>query len=81
VDEVLRATSVADAAQDSEEEEVDALAGALKDLDREEMIRLLKAEMTKAARRLEFEKAASLRDRIEDLEAEAALARGPRGKR
>ncbi len=79
IEEVMRATSVADAAQEVEEErEVDALADALRDLDRAEIVRLLKAEMAKAAKRLEFEKAASLRDRIEELEAEAALVRRSR---
>ena len=35
--------------------------------DRQEMIRLLTVEMKAAARALEFEKAASLRDRLEEL--------------
>jgi excinuclease UvrABC helicase subunit UvrB len=71
---------VADAARDEEdagEAGDDALAAALRDLDRRELIRLLKSEMGKAARRLEFEKAASLRDRIEEIEAEDAAAGRP----
>ena len=46
-------------------------AGARTDktYDRDELLRMLQAEMLDAAQRLEFEKAAKLRDRIRELEA------------
>ncbi len=62
-EEVMRATSVADAIAHREREaplDVEHLTG-------EELIERMEAEMLEAARRLEFEKAASLRDRIEEL--------------
>jgi excinuclease ABC subunit B len=62
-EEVMRATSVADAVLHREREaplDVEHLTGA-------ELIERMEAEMLDAARRLEFEKAASLRDRIEEL--------------
>ncbi len=68
VDEVMRATSVADARQSEgvaeEHEEY------LSDLDRLDALDRLKEEMNKAALDLEFEKAAKIRDRIRKIEAE-----------
>jgi len=69
VDEIMSITSVADARVDPEgavhesPEEAMRITG----LDREEMIRKLVDEMYDAAKNLEFEKAASLRDRIDEL--------------
>jgi len=40
------------------------------------LIARLEGEMLEAARALEFERAASLRDRIDDVRAEAAIAPG-----
>ncbi len=62
-DEVLRATSVADAARQAMPESTLKLEG----LTQNELVERMEAEMLEAARRLEFEKAASLRDRIEEL--------------
>jgi excinuclease ABC subunit B len=62
-DEVMRATSVADAIARREREaplDVEHLTG-------QELIDRMEEEMLEAARKLEFEKAASLRDRIEEL--------------
>jgi excinuclease UvrABC nuclease subunit len=51
----------------------------------DEMLANLEREMIEAARNLEFEKAASLRDRIEDVVAMMAMESGrsdrPKGKR
>jgi excinuclease ABC subunit B len=73
VEEILQATSVADAigrgAQAREEEAV--LLGD----DADRLLAQLEGEMLQAARALEFERAASLRDRIEDVRTTLALAR------
>jgi excinuclease ABC subunit B len=50
-----------------------------RDLGPRELITLLAAEMEIAAEKLEFEKAAALRDRIEDLKAQWGLATGTKG--
>jgi len=82
MEEVLRITAVADARVGPEE--LDALAGltpgeteglAESGADTARAIADLEVEMHAAARRLEFERAASLRDRIEEL-AQTALAGG-----
>jgi excinuclease ABC subunit B len=73
IDEVMLATAVADAKP--EEDEEDYAAAVLKQVagtDRTEMIRLLEKEMYAAARALEFERAASLRDKVEELRTELA---------
>jgi excinuclease ABC subunit B len=65
VDEIMRATAVADAKADYEHDaEMLELDPAL---DREQMMAILEEQMIGAAARLEFEKAASLRDRIDEL--------------
>jgi len=74
VDEILRATSVADAighGARAREEEVVLLGD-----DSERLLAQLEGEMLEAARALEFERAASLRDRIDDVKAALAMARG-----
>jgi excinuclease ABC subunit B len=78
VEEILRATSVADAAGSAREEDARTLLAALDGRSPEEMIALLEAEMLDAARQLEFERAASLRDRIEEVrdQLEAAAEMG-----
>jgi excinuclease ABC subunit B len=86
VDEIMRATTVADAKvelrQDMEMIELEP------GVDVNEMIRILEEQMMNAAARLEFEKAATLRDRIDEIKMGQALgddakARqgGPRWKR
>ena len=65
VDEVLSATAVADSKTVSymSEKRLDSLSK----MEKEEMIETLEKEMLTAAKNLEFEKAAELRDRIEIL--------------
>jgi excinuclease ABC subunit B len=71
IDEVMLSTSVADAAPPPEDEDAGALLlKQLEGTDRQEMIRLLEMEMRSAAKALEFERAASLRDKIEELKVE-----------
>ena len=71
VDEVMRATSVADAKKLEKvgEEDEDYLT----DIDRLEAIDRLRQEMKQVADELEFEKAAKLRNRIRKIEAEIRL--------
>ncbi len=71
VDEIMRATAVADAKTDFEHdvEMLDLAPG----LDVEQMVAILEEQMMNAAARLEFEKAASLRDRIDELRMGAAM--------
>ena len=73
VDEILKATSVADAIGRGERarEEEAVLLGD----DSERLLAQLEGEMLEAARALEFERAASLRDRIDDVKAALAMAR------
>jgi excinuclease ABC subunit B len=71
VDEIMRATAVADARVDfSQDVEMLKLEPHM---DRAEMIAILEEQMFNAAARLEFEKAASLRDRIDELRMAEAL--------
>ena len=81
VDEVIRSTAVADAAQPMTPE--DLLPSDALRLDRESMIELLEREMLAAAAREEFEAAASLRDRLDELRLEAGKERSnaPRSDR
>ncbi|MBN2565583.1 MAG: excinuclease ABC subunit UvrB, partial [Candidatus Eisenbacteria bacterium] len=73
VDEIMRATAVADARGDFDSD-VEML-GLEPDIDRDKMIALLEEQMMNAAARLEFEKAASLRDRIDELRMTDTLER------
>jgi excinuclease ABC subunit B len=68
VEEVMRSTSVADAAAPEEPEFL--LPDAAKMLDRETLMDLLEREMLAAAAREEFETAAVLRDRLDELRLE-----------
>ncbi len=70
IDEVMLSTSVADAGPADDEDPGLAFLQRLEGTDRTEMIRLLTAEMRVAAKALEFEKAASLRDRIRELKTD-----------
>jgi excinuclease ABC subunit B len=64
-DEIMRATAVADAKADfAQDVEMLDLAPAT---DRDHMIAILEEKMMNAAARLEFEKAATLRDRIDEI--------------
>ncbi len=81
VDEVIRSTAVADAALPVTPE--DLLPSDALRLDRESLIELLEREMLAAAAREEFEAAASLRDRLDELRLEAGKERSnaPRNDR
>jgi excinuclease ABC subunit B len=74
VDEIMRATAVADAKAEAEAdvEMLDLSPG----LDRDQMIAILEEQMMNAAARLEFEKAASLRDRIDEIRMAAVVGEG-----
>src|SRR5262245_51208169 len=72
--EILQSTSVADAIRKGQEDEVRTLLSSLDREDPQAMIARLEDEMLAAARVLDFERAASLRDRIEDLQAALADA-------
>ncbi len=78
IEEIMRTTAVADAKQDFEHD-VQMLELA-PGMDTEQMIEILEEQMLQAAAELEFEKAASIRDRIDDLRM-SALAGGKAGKR
>ncbi len=72
IDDILLTTSVADA-QEKEENPGESLARALEGMEREELVRMLNQEMKKAAEAMEFERAASIRDKIQDLLAEMVM--------
>jgi len=74
VDEIMRATAVADVKSDvdSDIEMLHLEPG----MDRVQMMAILEEQMMNAAARLEFEKAASLRDRIDELRMADALDDG-----
>jgi excinuclease ABC subunit B len=75
-EEILRVTSVADsrAAKDAGPEEI--FEGG----DYEQILASLESEMLEAAKNLEFEKAASLRDRMEDMIAYMAMTGERKGR-
>ncbi len=73
-DEILGATVVADADDEEPRRAGDDIAAMIGSDDPRETIRALVKEMKMAAERLEFERAASLRDRI--FELQAALSAG-----
>src|SRR5580765_6142572 len=74
VEEILQSTSVADSIGTGEQDELRALLGAVDAEGPEALIARLEAEMLDAAKRLEFERAASLRDRIEEVRSAVAMA-------
>jgi excinuclease ABC subunit B len=74
VEEILQATSVADAAGAARAEEERELLAALGEQGPDDMLRLLEREMLEAAGKLEFERAASLRDRIEEIRLQLKAA-------
>jgi excinuclease ABC subunit B len=74
VEQVLAQTSVADAIGAGAEDELRQLLGAVDAEGPEALIAKLEAEMLDAARRLEFERAASLRDRVEEVRAAVDMA-------
>ena len=74
IEQVLRSTSVADAIGSGAEDELRALMGAVESEGHEVLIGRLEAEMLTAAKNLEFERAASLRDRIDEVRSSIAMA-------
>jgi excinuclease ABC subunit B len=68
-EEILQATSVADSRRDKVDSKEEVFEGGTY----EDMLVRLEADMLEAARNLEFEKAASLRDRMEDIIAMMAM--------
>jgi excinuclease ABC subunit B len=74
IEDVMRSTSVADAKGSSAGEDVRGLLAAVHEEGPEALLGRLEAEMLDAARKLEFERAASLRDRIEDVRSALAGA-------
>jgi excinuclease ABC subunit B len=74
VDEILKATSVADAI--GRGDKTGAVDPVLLGDDSERLLAQLEGEMLAAARALEFERAASIRDRIDDVRAALVMARG-----
>jgi excinuclease ABC subunit B len=75
VEDIRLTTAVADA-HVREEDPGESLTRALEGMERDEMIDVLVREMSEAAKALEFERAASIRDKIEELRAEAAQELG-----
>ena len=74
VEEIMRATAVADSKSDADSDiEMLHLEPGV---DRVQMMTILEEQMMNAAERLEFEKAASLRDRIDELRMADALEGG-----
>jgi len=66
LEEIMKATSVADASMKTAEPPTFD-SSVFGKMDREALVELLEREMLAAARRLEFEKAASLRDKLEEM--------------
>ena len=75
----MRSTSVADAIGTAAEDDLRKLVEAADAGSAEELVQRLEAEMLDAARKLEFERAASLRDRIDDVRAAEASGGGGAG--
>src|SRR5262249_37638536 len=73
-EEILQATSVADAIARGESQELQSLLDAVRDEGPDALLARLEGEMLDAARKLEFERAASLRDRIDEVRSTLAAA-------
>jgi hypothetical protein len=69
---VLRSTAVADAIGATGDDDVQSLLGGAESPD--QLIAALEAEMLEASKKLEFERAASLRDRIDEVRDAMAAA-------
>ncbi len=76
-EEIIQATSVADSRPAREVGPEEMFEGG----DYQQMLASLEAEMMDAAKNLEFEKAASLRDKMEDIIAFMAMTGEKRGRR
>jgi excinuclease ABC B subunit len=73
-EEILQSTSVADAIAASEQDELHSLLRSVEEDGAEVLVARLEAEMLEAARHLEFERAASLRDRIDEVRSTLGAA-------
>jgi excinuclease ABC subunit B len=74
VEDIMRATAVADTIRGSESEDLRELMSAVDREGPEALIARLEAEMLDAAKKLEFERAASLRDRVDEIRHTLAAA-------
>ena len=75
LEEILKATSVADQIGRGDRRAAETVAAALAE-GPEQLIGRLEGEMLEAAKALEFERAASLRDRIDEIRSALAMAAG-----
>ncbi|MGH7731008.1 MAG: excinuclease ABC subunit UvrB, partial [Candidatus Eiseniibacteriota bacterium] len=75
VEEIMRATAVADAIQGAAADDLGALMAAVDREGPEALLARLEGEMLQAARDLQFERAASLRDRMDEIRQTLAAAR------
>jgi excinuclease ABC subunit B len=73
IDDILLSTAVADAMGNRAQDPGESLAETLAGLESDEMVQVLTREMRKAAEALEFERAASIRDKIEELTVMAGV--------
>ena len=74
VEDIMRSTSVADAIGTTEEQKASAFLRAIGEAGPEVLIAQLESDMLEAAKALEFECAASLRDRIDEVRATMEVA-------
>jgi excinuclease ABC subunit B len=79
-EQVLMTTSVADSRR-SEEKIVDSIPDLRAEMEKGELLKLLRSSMEEAARNLEFEKAALLRDQYLELVAELDVGKSRREER
>jgi excinuclease ABC subunit B len=75
IEEIMQSTAVADSIRGAADDDLGALMKAVDQEGPEVLIARLEAEMLEAARRLEFERAASLRDRMDEIRHTLAAAR------
>jgi len=75
VEEIMRSTAVADAIQGAANDDLGALMAAVDQEGPEALLARIEGEMLEAARALQFERAASLRDRMEEIRHTLAAAR------
>jgi excinuclease ABC subunit B len=74
VEQIMRATAVADAIQGAAQDDLASLMAAVDQEGPEALIARMEGEMLEAARALQFERAASLRDRIDEIRQTLAAA-------
>jgi len=75
VEEIMRSTAVADAIQSASADDLGALMAAVDQEGPEALLARIEGEMLEAARGLQFERAASLRDRMDEIRQTLAAAR------